>query len=480
MRRFSVMERRRFFVGAMVKVYALWPKQAFAMKMLGFIPEDLPETEVHELFYGGEVAGGKSLLLRAMALKRCVSTPGATVALFRKTHPALRDNHILKFLSEVPQRSGGRTLYKYSQQEHEIVFSNGSRIQFRHCDHEDDVYNYMGAEWDMLLIDEVTQFSAHQYTMLRSRVRWPTDQIQPSGWHRRIVSCGNPGGIGHNYFKQNFVDAASPGDVFPAIEEGTGWPRMFLRASLRDNPSITEDDYRATVAGISDPVLRKAYMTGNWNITGDQMFNEFDREIHTDRGFPIPREWRRRHGLDYGWSNPMCFLWGAIIPANEEIPTQNPALRVSPLPRIAIYRELYETKLYPQMQALKVKAFSGDEPRGPIFADRSMFSKEPGANYAANYAAMGVHLQPSGRDTVLGAARVHQSLDYAGGLPPELLIFDGCKNLLRTLPNLPRDKNNLEKVDTNAEDHAFDALRYMLIGGHTSTVKVDRQYRFAA
>lgn len=445
------------------------------MTMLGMNPDEPQEHPVEELFFGGQVGGGKSKLIRALAFHKCVSTPGITVALFRRSHGELRSNHVLPMLTELPQRVAGHNIYKYNEQSHELVFWNGSRIQFRHCDNEDDVFRYLGDEWDTLLIDEVTQLSAMQYTILRSRVR----STRP-GWRRCIVTAGNPGGPGHNYFKENFVDPARPGEVFAATEEGTGWPRMFLASSLRDNPSLSEEDYRKTVQGISDPILRKAYLTGNWNIMGDQMFNEFDREVHTDRGFPIPKEWRRRHGLDYGWSSPMCFLWGAICPAGEEIPTENSFLRVSDRARIIIYRELYETKLYPQMQALKVRALSSGEPQAQIFADRSMFSKEPGANYAQEYAAIGVHLQPSSRDTILGAARCHRALDYVDSQPPELLIFDNCKNLLRTLPNLPRDKNNLEKVDTHAEDHAFDALRYLLIGGNAGSVRAERNYKLVA
>ena len=39
-------------------------------------------------------------------------------------------------------------------------------------------------------------------------------------------------------------------------------------------------------------------------------------------------------------------------------------------------------------------------------------------------------------------------------------IFTTCTNLIRTLPLLPVDNNNPEDVDTDAEDHAYDALRY--------------------
>ena len=43
---------------------------------------------------------------------------------------------------------------------------------------------------------------------------------------------------------------------------------------------------------------------------------------------------------------------------------------------------------------------------------------------------------------------------------PRLTIFNTCANLIRTLPTLPLDKTDPEDVDTKAEDHAYDALRY--------------------
>ena len=44
---------------------------------------------------------------------------------------------------------------------------------------------------------------------------------------------------------------------------------------------------------------------------------------------------------------------------------------------------------------------------------------------------------------------------------PRIRILDSCPNLIRTLSGLPLAKNNLEDVDTKADDHAYDALRYM-------------------
>ena len=43
---------------------------------------------------------------------------------------------------------------------------------------------------------------------------------------------------------------------------------------------------------------------------------------------------------------------------------------------------------------------------------------------------------------------------------PGIRILANCRNLIRTLGTLPIDDKNPEDVDTNAEDHAYDALRY--------------------
>ena len=43
---------------------------------------------------------------------------------------------------------------------------------------------------------------------------------------------------------------------------------------------------------------------------------------------------------------------------------------------------------------------------------------------------------------------------------PRLVFFNNCVNTISQLPALPLDKSNPEDVDTHAEDHLYDALRY--------------------
>ena len=46
------------------------------------------------------------------------------------------------------------------------------------------------------------------------------------------------------------------------------------------------------------------------------------------------------------------------------------------------------------------------------------------------------------------------------GEHPGVFIFHTCKHLIRTLPALQHDPDRPEDVDTEAEDHAPDTLRY--------------------
>jgi len=47
-------------------------------------------------------------------------------------------------------------------------------------------------------------------------------------------------------------------------------------------------------------------------------------------------------------------------------------------------------------------------------------------------------------------------------MPPRLLVYNICSNLVRTLPKAICDTKNPEDIDTDGEDHAIDAARYGL------------------
>ncbi|MGH7194653.1 MAG: hypothetical protein ACREJM_14135 [Candidatus Saccharimonadales bacterium] len=46
--------------------------------------------------------------------------------------------------------------------------------------------------------------------------------------------------------------------------------------------------------------------------------------------------------------------------------------------------------------------------------------------------------------------------------PGLFVVKDDCPNFVRTIPVLPRSPKNPDDVDSESEDHIFDAVKYML------------------
>ena len=145
-----------------------------------------------------------------------------------------------------------------------------------------------------------------------------------------------------------------------------------------------------------------------------------------------------------------------------------------------IYREDYEALLTPSEQAKRVVTRSvGVDEDGKEFiekfsatvADPSVFSNHRGAGKAVAdlWRDAGLSVTRAKNQRVAGWANVRQYLwdpekqvgdGKLGG--PRLYIFDHCHNLARTLPLAQQDNNNAEDIDTHGDDHALDALRYLL------------------
>jgi len=81
---------------------------------------------------------------------------------------------------------------------------------------------------------------------------------------------------------------------------------------------------------------------------------------------------------------------------------------------------------------------------------------------ADEYAAEGVGLIKADNDRLAGKRKVDRVLSKLPDGLPGIQIFENCPNLIRTLPALPYDPVNVEDVDTDAEDHSFDCLKYGL------------------
>ena len=438
-------------------------REAIKDREVIFEANEGPQTQFlaaseREVFYGGARGGGKSYAMLVDPLRYCHKQKHRAL-LIRRTMPELRDliNHSQQLYSKAYPGA------KWREQEKEWKFPSGARIEFGYAENLTDALRYQGQSYTWIGIDELPQYPTEDiYNFLRSSLR----SVDPS-IPVYMRATGNPGNVGSMWVKNMFVDPAVPNTKFDIdIKTPNGVKqisRRFIPAKLEDNPYLMQtDDYYAMLASLPE-VQRKQFLEGNWEAFEDSSFPEFNKEVHVIKPFDIPRNWMRFRACDWGYSSPACCLWIAIDFDNN----------------LFVYRELYTQKVTADLFARKVlEAEQGEYIRYGVL-DSSTWARrgDIGPSIAETMILEGCRWRPSDRSPrsrVAGKLEIHKRLrpDEETGYP-SLFILDNCINLIRTLPMLPVDKNNPEDVDTHAEDHAYDALRYGCMSRPIHPIKQD-------
>ena len=324
----------------------------------------------------------------------------------------------------------------------------------------------------------------------------------------KIIITTNPSGAGKQWVKQKFVDPAPAGKILrkevvaynprTQKEETMVKTQVHIFSSYKENTHLSPE-YVLELESIQDPELRKAWLYGDWNCSfGDGMFNDIFRTgIHVVPSFKIPQSWPIYCGFDWGWTKPFATLWLAVSDGSDiEIPSQNRTLHTV-RGDIFVFQEYYgcvkgKENVGLCMLATDVTKNIISMEKGHLMygrisariADSAIFNREDGHCIADEMRKpvvvdgvrtnglvwMGANKKAGSRSVgwELIRNRLRGSVpkkDEATGvtLPREeagLFICDNCRDFLRTFPDLPRDPHKEFDIDTNAEDHIADALRY--------------------
>lgn len=432
----------------------------------------------NEVLYGGAAGGGKTHALVMDALLRTLKYAGTTAAVFRRTFRELEDTDIKEALACYPKE-----IAKYNAGKHEFTLVNGSKIIFRQCEHETDRFTYSGIEIQFLYFDELTGFEQVIYDFLKTRLR----AKKSLGVVPIVRSASNPGNIGHGWVKTMFVDAGPYMSIqeqkiySEALHKEKTIRTQYIPALATENPFIT-DDYIFELEQKPE-ALKRALLNGDWDSFEGQVFKEWtdDPEHYRDRRwthviepFDIPPYWRRYMSFDHGYSKPYAALWWAVDPEGV----------------VYCYRELYGcvpgvankgVEETPKQIAQAILACEEPEIRDNIavdhIADPAIFDKSRGESVAdqmrPNAYQKGVYFRPGDHTRLAGKMQVHERLRFDSEGRPGMYVFNTCKDFLRTVPVLPYDQNKVEDVDTKAEDHIYDCVRYFLMD-RPVTVKLRR------
>ena len=415
-----------------------------------FKPNDGPQTQFlaaseREVFYGGARGGGKSYAMLIDPLRYCDKAHHRAL-LIRRSMPELRDmiNHSQRLYGQAYPGA------KWREQEKEWRFPSGARIEFGYAENLTDVLRYQGQSYTWIGIDELPQYPTPEiYNFLRSSLRSVDPDIPVY-----MRATGNPGNVGSLWVKEMFVDPSEPNKSFDVhIDTVAGRKsitRRFIPAKLQDNPYLMQtDDYMIMLSSLPE-VQRKQFLEGDWSAFENSAFPEFDITTHVVQPFDIPRNWLRFRTCDWGYSSAACVLWIAVDYDNN----------------FWVYREHYTQRVTADVFARQVMEKEHNEYVRYGILDSSTWARrgDAGPSIAETMIREGCKWRPSDRSPrsrVAGKLELHKLLtkDQDTG-QPKLKIFSNCTNLVRTMPMLPVDKNNPEDVDTHAEDHAYDALRY--------------------
>ena len=427
-------------------------KEAVKEQEIIFEPNEGPQTQFlaaseREVFYGGARGGGKSYAMLIDPLRYCDKQKHRGL-LLRRSMPELRDliNHSQQLY---PKAFPGA---KWREQEKEWRFPSGAKIEFGYAENTTDALRYQGQSYTWIGIDELPQYPTPDiYNFLRSSLRSVDPEIPVF-----MRATGNPGNVGSTWVKEMFVDPSVPNTKFDVeIQTPVGVKkitRRFIPAKLQDNPYLMQtEDYYIMLASLPE-VQRKQFLDGDWGAYEDAAFPEFNLTTHVVEPFEIPRNWHRFRSCDWGYSSPACVLWFAIDFDNN----------------LWIYRELYTKKVTADLFAQQVLDLEHKEYIRYGVLDSSTWARrgDVGPSIAETMITAGCRWRPSDRSPrsrINGKLEIHKRLSVRekdNEKKPSLFIFNNCVNLIRTLPLLPCDKNNPEDVDTHAEDHAYDALRY--------------------
>ena len=409
-----------------------------------FKPNNGPQTDFlaapeRDVLYGGAAGGGKSYAMLIDPL-RFAHRSAHRALILRRSMPELREL-IDKSRELYPKAFPG---CKYKEVEKLWNFPSGAKVEFGFLERDADVYRYQGQAYSWIGFDEITHLPTEfGWNYLASRLRTTDPEITP------YMRCtANPGGVGATWVKKRYVDPYPPNESFTGEDNLT---RKFIPARLEDNPYLALDGRYEEMLKALPPTQRRQLLEGNWDVNEGAAFTEFETDVHVITPFEIPISWERTKGIDYGYASESSCIWGAVDPSDGTL---------------IIYRELYQKGLTGVDLGSRITEMELNDPysvQGVLDTAAWARTGTTGPTVGESLIRAGHKLRRADKNRIQGKIQIHEYLKVQQSGRPRLQIFNNCPNLIRELQSIPLDRTNPEDVDTHAPDHAYDALRYLIM-----------------
>lgn len=359
-----------------------------------------------------------------------------------------------------------RGIAEWQEQKSRFVWPNGAVLYFRYLERDADADNYQGHDYTRLYVEELTQF----------RDPGPLDKLKATLRSAAGVPVGfratcNPGGAGHTWVKARHIDPGAwkivrESFTNPFTGEEIETDRVFIPAKLSDNPELLVNDpgYVGRLFKAGSEALVKAWLEGDWNVIEGAFFDGWKTSRNTCAPFELPGHWTRFRSFDWGYARPFSVGWWTMVQDDGYGAPKGAILR---------YREWYGCTGKPneglRLEAEEIAKGILQREKGEAItysvADPAIFTSDGGPSIAERMHRQQVTWRRAdnarvARNGAVGGwdqMRARISGDDDG---PKLVVFNTCRDFIRTVPVLQHDATKAEDLDTEAEDHVADEARY--------------------
>ncbi len=174
------------------------------------------------------------------------------------------------------------------------------------------------------------------------------------------------------------------------------------------------------------------------------VFKTFNRSVHVVKPRRIPKKWRRFGAIDFGFTNPFVFLWGAKDDDDNWY----------------IYKEYCKARTGIQEHVDNIGPYLDKFPLRKIYADPE------NAEDRAFLRKAGYPTLKANKSVARGIEHIQKKLKVKTNGKPSLFIFNTCRNLIKELGvyyyPTGTAKTTAKDIPVGVNDHSIDALRYLL------------------
>lgn len=443
-----------------------------------WIPQEGPQVAACTcpcdiIFFGGTRGGGKSDALLGRQLRGAEKYGGDWNGLvIRKKFKDFKElrRRIDGLIREgLPAtRKGG------DNQTNTIEFENGAQFILTAIGHIEITDDFVGHQYTEISVDEAPNipFIGKMIDKLKGSLR------SAAGVPSQMFLTGNPGGPGASQIKLMFMEDGqgnkkTPGRVYQTPIGDSVETTIFIKSTLDDNKILCKNDpkYVNRLKSIKDPLLRRAWLEGDWDVFIGQAFDFFpDIHIVQNPIWPIPDYAPIYCTFDWGFGKPFSVGWWWVDTDNRIYRFNEWYGWNGEVPDVGL--RINDSKMAEGIVEREIKMGLRDRETKKCFrhhhidyiADPTCHNKKPnymgggqGPSTYEEFLPYDISLRKGDADRGLKIRQFRERLAVPDdGSAPMLQVYPACTQFIRTIPSLCLDDYNPEDVDTDQEDHIYD------------------------